>query len=402
MKKSDNAQERVSPELQLMLAGASGDTGKTQDALQEPVDWELFLRLTMYHQVYPLVYKTLGQLNNVLVPDRIMLSLSTECKENTLRALNMTGETIRMVGRLEGHNARVVVLKGVPLAWRLYGDITVRPSSDIDILVSPDEVELASEIIEKEGYSRTLPGLGLTPRQREIYTQTHSHPHHLAFWHKERNILLEMHWDLGHFGQVVLPMPTDASIKSIQVVGSPLPVLAEEEWLLYLILHGASHAWFRLRWLVDIGKYMQREIDWEKVESLAKDLGMQSIFHHGLILANRLLEVPLPPIYRSAVISDRHAGRLSSMAINLCLSLSDYQIREPDSDYNNYWYYVYNYQMRVGWRNKMKYILSLWRPTVSDIRLISLPDALYPLYYVIRPFTLFYGVFAQREKAKAG
>jgi hypothetical protein len=197
-------------------------------------------------------------------------------------------------------------------------------------------------------------------------------------------------------------MPTDTSIKRIPIAGSSLPVLADEEWLLYLISHGAGHAWFSFRWLVDIGKFMQRELDWEKIEFLAKGFGMQSILHQGLILANRLLEAPLPPGCQSPVLTDRHAERLSSLALNLGLARADQQLREPGSDFNNYWYFVYHYQIRVGWRNKVKYIFSLWRPAVRDIRLISLPDPLYPLYYAIRPFTLFCWVFARSQKAAAG
>jgi hypothetical protein len=90
------------------------------------------------------------------------------------------------------------------------------------------------------------------------------------------------------------------------------------------------------------------------------------------------------------------------MALDLCLSLAVQQLREPGSDYDSYLFYIYSYQMRVGWRNKMNYILSLWRPTVSDIRLISLPGPLYPLYYVIRLVTFFCGLFAQSQKVKAG
>jgi hypothetical protein len=402
MKRSNNINENISPEIRLMLAGARSDSARVQYLLSSPVNWGLFLRLAAYHQVYPLVYQTLSQLNNPAVPENVMISLRTQCRENSLRALNMTGETIRMVNCLESHGLRAVVLKGVALASHLYGNIAIRPSSDVDILVSPDVVELATKILEDEGYRETHPEYGLTPRQNQIYLRAYPHPHHLVFWHAERNIFLEIHWNLGHFGQVVLPMPTDTSIERIQVAGSSLPVLADEEWLLYLVSHGAGHAWFSFRWLVDIGKFMQRELDWEKLESLAKNLGMQFILHSALILANHLLETPLPPGYQSSVLADRRAERLSSLAISLCFACADQQLREPGSDFNNYWYFVYHYQMRVGWRNKVKYIFSLWRPAVSDIRLVSLPDPLYPLYYVIRPFTLFYWVLARSQKATAG
>jgi hypothetical protein len=59
------------PELQLMLASANSDLDKTKSLVKQPVNWDKFLRLADYHRVYPLVYKTLSLLDNLLMPEYV-------------------------------------------------------------------------------------------------------------------------------------------------------------------------------------------------------------------------------------------------------------------------------------------------------------------------------------------
>lgn len=387
----DNITGKINHELWLILAAANDDTAKTQKLLKQPVNWDLLLKLSVHHRVYPLVYKTLSQLNNPAVPEHILDFLRQKYQENAMQALSMTGETVRMVKCFESHGIHAVVLKGAPLACRLYGDIAIRPSRDIDILVPPDELEKTLEILENEGYCETqpeYPEYNFTSRQLQIFSKAFSHSFHVSYRHSTKNVYIEIHWKLGNSIHE-LPFPNESNIKRIGVAGSPQPVLSDEEWLLYLMLHGAGHGWFRLRWLVDIAKFIQQGgTDWEKTASLAKSFGIQSFFHQSLILANQLLAVPVPPNHLSVVAHDRWAWRLAYMAMNLCLSAADYEIRRSDGQYTKNWRRIYGFHVRTGWKKRFNYLLKdLFSPTVYDVKLVSLPDRLYALYYAIRPFT---------------
>lgn len=389
----DNITGKINHELWLILAAASGDTAKTQNLLKQPVNWDLLLKLSIHHRVYPLVYKTLNQLNNPAVPEHVMDFLRQKYQENAMKALSMTGETIRMIKCFDSHGIHAVVLKGAPLAWRLYSDIAIRPSRDIDILVPPDELEKAQQILENEGYSITqpeYPEYNFTSRQLQIFSKAFSHSFHVSYWHSMKNVYLEIHWKLGNSIHE-LSFPNEGNITRIGVAGSPQPVLSDEEWLLYLMLHGAGHGWFRLRWLVDIARFIQQGgTDWEKTAFMAKSFGIQSFLHQSLILANQLLAMPVPPNLLSVVAHDRSAWRLSYMAMNLCLATAEYEIRGFNCQHTNYWQRIYGFHVRIGWKNRLNYLFKLFGPSVSDIKLISLPDKLFGLYYVIRPFSFLY------------
>ncbi|WP_042315982.1 nucleotidyltransferase domain-containing protein [Desulfofarcimen acetoxidans] len=380
----DNPFKKIPHELSLMLASISSDTTKTEMLLNKPTDWQFFAHLAVHHRVYPIVYKTLSQLNNPVVPGNVLCLLRQKCRENTIKALSMTGETVRIVKCLENHGIPCLVLKGVPLALRLYGDIYLRPSKDIDILVHPDLLEKAQAILENEGYYR-IDTKNLTTRQLEIYSKASPNSFHFSYWHSSKEINLELHIkpiDRGY----VLSLPIEGNVNRIGIAGNPLPVLLDEEWLLYLILHGAKHAWFRLRWLNDIVKFLQQEkIDWNNIMDLVRKTNMQTTFHQSLIMANLLMDLPVPPILLTTVAKDRYAWKMACNAMNLCLIAVDNEISKTNSYTNRQ--LLYDFQIHNSWKSRYKFLMRLIGPNIRDIKLIALPDKLYVLYYIIRPFT---------------
>lgn len=394
---TDNPFGKIPHELWLMLASTSGNIAKTQNLLLKPVNWDALLQLALHHRVYPLVYETLSQLNNPAIHENTLGYLQQKYRDNAVKGLCLTGETVRVVKCLESHGIRAVVLKGPPLASRLYGDVAIRPYKDIDILVPPDELVKAQGILEKEGYRAInipYPEQNFTSKQFRIIKRSLHQGFHVSYWHNMKNVNIEVHW---RFGKSIheLTFPNESNINRIEIAGYLLPVLCEEDWLIYLIVHGAGHAWFRLRWLVDIARFVQQEgIDWEKTAFMAKSIGIQTLLHQSLILANRLLDAHVPVNFQSVIVSDRAAWRLSQLAINVCLATAEYEIWGSNGLCVSYWQDIYNFYARKGWKNRFNYILKnlkkLFSPSIYDFMTISLPDKLFVLYYVLHPFCFLY------------
>lgn len=386
----------LSHELRLMLASADGDLTKTNNLLQQSINWDEFLLLTDHHRVYPLVYETLSRLDKPNVPDHILDVLRQKCRYNAIRAVNLTIEVVRIVSCFEKKCISAVVLKGAPLCWRLYENITTRPYHDIDILVARDKLEQATEILESEGYVRIYSVSVLSLRQLQIYLKGHSNDSHFMYWHSKKRIILEIHWKLSKFRNV-LPFTAEGNIKKIMVEGNPLPVFSDQEYLFYLIFHGAGHGWFCLRWLIDIKKLIQQEKpDWIYLENMAKKFGMQSFLHQALILLKHILGVAIPPALEPVVARDKMARRLAGLSMKTLLLAIGEQASGAKRLYLFFLHKAYDkaygLYMSKGLKNKFHYILKSLGPTVEEIKLIALPDRLYSLYYIIRP----YNFFAQR------
>jgi len=391
---------KIPHELKLVLACASGHIEKIHDLLLDSVNWDMFLQLALHHRVYPLVYDMLSQLSQATIPENILIYLQKVCKDNVLNGLQMAAETVRIINRLEDQGIHVLILKGLPLASRLYNDIALRPSKDIDILVSPSDLNKAHNLLQKDGYreiDNPYPQHSFTSKQSKVVEKFLEHAAHVGYWHDMKSINVELHWSLGR-GKRELPFPNENDISKIDVAGYSLPVLRDEIWLNYLILHGVEHAWFRLRWLVDIAKFIERnDIDWEKVFSMAESKGVETLLLQSLILASELLNTPVPDKLQSALASDRAAWRLAHLTLKVCIATQEYEIKDSNGLKLSFWKNIYKIYLLKGWRNRFIYILEdfkkLFSPSIYDFMTISLPDRFFGLYYILHPFCFLYRRF---------
>ena len=94
-------------------------------------------------------------------------------------------------------------------------------------------------------------------------------------------IHLEIHWVLDH---LIFNLREEESkdllfsnTQKSHLLGRSVNVLSPELELIYLLVHGAKHAWFRLKWLVDIHHYPFHLIDQSKFEKLLERFKMHVI-----------------------------------------------------------------------------------------------------------------------------
>lgn len=379
--------KELSPELRLLLICAQGFTepdDKLDTIITPQIDWDLFIGLAIHHRVYPLIYKSLSRLNNNVVPSHVINTLQQAYRKNTLIAVNMAGEMVRVLNCFIEKGVKSLILKGSPLALKLYGDINLRPSKDIDILVDPKDLEIAAGILEEQGYSNITFDWTMTPRQEKSYLEKF---HHLVFYNTERNVYLELHWKLHGFGLRALCL-ANIEQTDVEMAGCIVPVMQDEMWLMYLIIHGCWHRWFRLRWLCDIDRFIRlASIDWDKLKFMFDKSGSNLILHQTIILLHILCNLTVPDSIVKAVHADKKAWKQAISIIEQLSTRIDINI-----NHNSYWKNFminngYRLQLCSGWGGKLNYISAIFQPIKEDFKAIDLPDSLYPLYYLIRPLT---------------
>ena len=174
-----------------------------------------------------------------------------------------------------------ILLKGVELSHRLYGDPSLRFSKDIDILIwDKDKISgLVNDLI-KIGWSlKEENWISEGPRQKWLLNLTSD----ISMKHPN-GALVEIHWNLDPF----LFNLNDSKTKSILLknisqfyfYNRRIKVLSPELELIYLIIHGSRHAWFRLKWLVDILHFPLDKLDLLKFKKLQNELGICHLFPH--------------------------------------------------------------------------------------------------------------------------
>jgi hypothetical protein len=186
------------------------------------------------------------------------------------------------------HGVPMVVFKGVPLACALYGDPSLRPTSDIDVMVRRADLERARELLEATGWN--------------LQSEWIIH-HNFAKEFGGSRIPLEVHWTNQREGEYNIP--EDILWEEVRDDESGWH-FSNEMMLLILVLHAARHAFTPYRLLVDIASSLHlwnATLDWVGLVVLAEQSRAMPLLAPVFSLAQRDLHAPLP----------RHDGLVSRM-----------------------------------------------------------------------------------------
>jgi len=381
-------------ELKLILhclrASADQDVGDQIDSLsRRTIDWDNFIKLVDRHRVVSQAYKSLNQFAANYVPEPVHTRLRKRFHRNTQRVLIKTAELIRIVRRFEQSGSPILPLKGPVLALQLYGDLGLRHVGDLDIMVPPESVKEAENLLRQEGYRRTNPEFDLSPRQHAAYVRNY---HHFGYHCEDRGILVELHWRFGT-DHSLLPLKFREIWRARQTVrlgGTGVAALSLEHTILFLCTHGAFHNWFRLFWLNDMVRVLKEDqtIDWSALMMHAEQLGTRRMVAEGVVLANLLLGSPLPGQVLEYAEKDKGVYGLVKIAYHLIKYPGGASYRPFTPAFIRT--VLSEFKLRKGLKFKLGCLLRQIGPAAGDWESISLPDALSPLYYFLRPFMWFF------------
>ncbi|WP_197029837.1 nucleotidyltransferase domain-containing protein, partial [Paenibacillus sp. 1-18] len=178
-------------ELTLLLSLLQKDAAPWQQifaaAHQHKLDWARLLRLADHHRVVPLVYLQLKKSNDPVIPLQLLASLQAQYHRNTLRMLHLQAEAGRLTKLLMAHGIRVLMLKGPALAQQLYGDVSLRTSKDVDLLIAPNDMDEAEHWIREAGYESKS-------GEARVLGSWKWKDHHTSFLHVQKRVEVELHW----------------------------------------------------------------------------------------------------------------------------------------------------------------------------------------------------------------
>ena len=141
------------------------------------------------------------------------------------------------------------MLKGVPLALHAYGDLAVRGAKDIDLLISLDDLPAATALLERAAMAR----LAIPPTRRSCAGACGS-AERIELVHSKTRIPVDLHWQLLVNPHLLSDRKATFETTTISLPGGgSVRALRDDDLFVYLCAHGACHAWFRLKWLADIG-----------------------------------------------------------------------------------------------------------------------------------------------------
>ncbi|UVI29112.1 nucleotidyltransferase domain-containing protein [Paenibacillus spongiae] len=363
-------------ELNIMLAflrtGADPQAQQSDKPSLPNIDWNQFLALVRHHRVYPQLYATMK--TSELIPADVLQALHRDFVQNTFQMLRLSGEMERVCRTFQENGVLPLVLKGPVLAQDLYGDLSLRTSKDLDILIPIADVETVENMLLQLGYNSDKS----VPRVFNWKWKVH----HISFTHPQTRIQLEIHWRLN--SDMGKEPPFEELWKRRR--RSPLSkhdvfLLGSEDLFMYLVSHGARHGWFRLRWLADIDRMARRNLNWGMLIPLMRRYRCLHLGGQALTLASGLFRTPIPH-EAGPMLLGAHQRELAQRSLYFIRDMVSFA---PGSKELDRTYKRYLFALKTK-RQKSVYLISQLYPSFRDTEALPLPKALHFLYFPLRPF----------------
>ncbi len=341
------------------------------------INWQLFLELTIHHRVYPVLAAKLQKMDETIIPAQIKQYIIQLYRENTFRMLHLSSEMENVNRLLNQNQVRLLFLKGPFLGTELYGDLSLRTSGDLDLLIPIEDLMKVDKLLVDQGY------------QKDDYIQTVLNDwkwrhHHFTYFHPQRNVKLEVHWRLnpGPGKEPSFDALWERKKKSDQ---TGFPVLGNEDLFLFLVSHGARHGWSRLRWLLDIDRLVKMKMDWKFLNRLLKKHHFLDIGGQAIILSSRLLGTCIPKYFHMP-LKRKRPSKLAQEAIfyiERMVNLHADPIPEEVAKYHKRHLFSL-----MSVQQKILFMISCLHPYPTDMETLPLPKSFHLLYFPLRPFLL--------------
>ena len=234
---------------------------------------------------------------NALEKTKLSRSLPTEAaKELSARLEQLRREALlwdlerdRVTHVLARHGVTPVLLKGSALRERVYSDPTERSMGDLDLLVSPEELDRSIAALREAGY---MP-------DREEWIEKYRHHHFHQVMNHPRGFIVELHWALTDPASRV---PLNAKEFNARASISdrrnnvPVRVPSPEDLLLHTVSQNEDDAFGLLRRIVDIDRIVASSpnVDWDYVARAARDARLDLVLGVSLRAAQLLLQTNVP------------------------------------------------------------------------------------------------------------
>ncbi|MEZ4863079.1 MAG: nucleotidyltransferase family protein [Caldilineaceae bacterium] len=265
-----------------------------QLAQSTSAEWDALLALARRQGVAPLLFARLKHRGWLAaLPPACQAALEAAYYENCVRNLRLYQQLNAIITRLQQQGVAVLVLKGAALATTVYADPALRMMHDLDLLVDQAQLPRVCALLQELGYAFA----DETSLESDLL-----HRHHLPSLVKaDGAVAVEIHWRITppERYQPLATGPLWARAMTTNLAGTACQTLAPTDQLLYVCLHAAYHHSFQqgVRFLCDLDAIVRRwgpALDWDSIQTQARQQGWRPGLYLTLYLAHTLLAAPIP------------------------------------------------------------------------------------------------------------
>lgn len=297
---------------------------QTADSIA-PDEWPLLIEVAQRHGLGQMLLWTLKQpLNDAGTYNAQHEQLLMEAaRAHVVRYIFQKNALLQVSQVLRAANIPALWLKGAGLAHTIYPDPTLRPMSDLDVLVPFEQYKTALAVLQEHGF--ILGQANSLPANEALVPHI---THHYQLWAGAgRAVLIELHFRLLRKNESPIGLeesqwfwqtPVTATVDGAQF-NTPQPTAH----LLYLCAHTELHhhgtAQLYLQRYFDMHQLIsQRAIDWEALVSHAGQMQWSHLLWRALSHASDYFGTAIPAavlaqLAEASAASDSAAPRVTMM-----------------------------------------------------------------------------------------
>ena len=242
---------RLSTELRLLIDCTIVNFAEAMapDAIpaDSDINWHDFVDLARRHRVEGLAWHGLRRLE-IGTPAAAMSDLASAARgiaENGLRAALLSS---RLRDSFAESGVPLLFLKGLVVGALAYGDPFRKNAWDVDVYVPLAWLGRAARLLRDMGFRPIYPS-----GDDDTIRQWHRLSKESLWLSADGRLHIELHTALTDHASLLqgLVIPDEPEFVVI-APGNALPTLPRKVQFAYLCVHGASSAWFRLKWIADL------------------------------------------------------------------------------------------------------------------------------------------------------
>ncbi|HKO19323.1 MAG TPA: nucleotidyltransferase family protein [Acidobacteriaceae bacterium] len=260
-------------------------------AAHEP-DWSRLVQLVTHHRIVPVVSHNLHRAlseTTAAGAQQAIAELRRHAAANAMTTLRLLRELKRVLVALDAAGVDARVLKGLPLAQIVFGDISLRAPGDLDVLIDPRQIVTADRVIQGLGYTGLFELGRFSSKQLAYYR---AHWKDVTYANRTEGNELDLHWRC--FRNPSMPgarLCATGTWETVTFGGLCVKTLPAREGLLYLCVHGTLDGWVYLKPLVDVAAQVRAmtESELDELVDLATRHGILPELSATLLLVRRWL-----------------------------------------------------------------------------------------------------------------
>lgn len=363
------------------------------------IDWKTVLTICRNHCIRPVAYKILIGLR---IPGTIAAVIKEEYFIVIAKCWQHAIETERLITLLKEHNIQAVPYKGTAFSKQFYGDLVSRESTDIDLIIKPEDLGKAIPVFKADGY---LPESELMYEFfGSKYFKYHKDFNFNKFRKREREFHIELHGRIIENSIGIAGKVNDLIYKEcgkLVLINTELIVLNPNiHYMAVIIHHGIRDIFRSLKAVADISQLTtnnNNELNRELINEYVSSLHISKVFALGNIISEKVFGIAMVDNFNYKIPSKKVNYFISRLLSTTALNLHPLKSMMQ--------YFIIHLYLCDSFTGKIKVISSFIQyrfvPSLIDIRIISLPKPLHFLYSIFKPLrSLVYRSTAMKEKQR--